>query len=89
MTMDDYDIHGMYWYSGSCLLFCMVLQDPVARKFVLLVDFEGVGLGSLVPLTIVRDLMVVMQARGAWHLAATWFSRLVSMEVFVRRFCEL
>ena len=39
------------------------LQDPVARKFVLLVDFDGVGLGSLVPLTIVRDLMVIMQAR--------------------------
>ena len=35
-------------------------EDPVARKFVLLVDFQGVGLGSLVPLT-VRDLMVVMQ----------------------------
>ncbi|CAK9086824.1 unnamed protein product, partial [Durusdinium trenchii] len=36
-------------------------EDPVARKFVLLVDFHGVGLGSLVPLTIVRDLMVIMQ----------------------------
>ena len=40
----------------------IILQDPVARKFVLLVDFHGVGLGSLVPLTIVRDLMVIMQA---------------------------
>lgn len=39
-------------------------EDPVARKFVLLVDFQGVGLGSLVPLT-VRDLMVVMQELNA------------------------
>lgn len=36
-----------------------MVQDPVARKFVLLVDFQGVGLGSA-PLTF-RDLMVVMQ----------------------------
>ena len=61
--MDDYDIYmvciGILVVDCSSAWF---LQDPVARKFVLLVDFEGVGLGSLVPLTIVRDLMVVMQA---------------------------
>ncbi|CAJ1448269.1 unnamed protein product [Effrenium voratum] len=36
-------------------------EDPVARKFVLLVDFQGVSTGSLLPLTIARDLLQVMQ----------------------------
>eukprot|EP00434_Breviolum_minutum_P028774 symbB.v1.2.025452.t1/scaffold2469.1/size78468/8 len=48
-------------------------DDPVARKFVLLVDFEGVGLGSLVPLTIVRDLMVVMQDHYPERLGLAFF----------------
>eukprot|EP00435_Cladocopium_sp_Y103_P070160 s172_g34.t1 len=50
----------------------MFLQDPVARKFVLLVDFQGVGLGSLVPLT-VRDLMVVMQDHYPERLGSAFF----------------
>lgn len=47
-------------------------EDPVARKFVLLVDFQGVGLGSLVPLT-VRDLMVVMQDHYPERLGSAFF----------------
>lgn len=37
----------------------------MARKFVLLVDFQGVSTGSLLPLTIARDLLQVMQATRA------------------------
>ena len=37
-------------------------EDPVGRKFVLLVDFDGLGVGSLLTGSIVRDLLGVMQA---------------------------
>ena len=56
---------GVHWH-----LYAPVLQleqepcskDPVGRKFVLLVDFDGLGMSSLITGSIVRDLIGVMQA---------------------------
>ena len=40
-------------------------EDPVGRKFVLLVDCDGLGMGSLLTGSIVRDLIGVMQAASS------------------------
>ena len=57
-----------FWSWLSIVPFC---EDPVGRKFVLLVDCDGLGMGSLLTGSIVRDLIGVMQATGSWVLGSS------------------
>ncbi|CAE7683952.1 unnamed protein product [Symbiodinium pilosum] len=48
-------------------------DDPVGRKFVLLVDFDGLGMSSLITGSIVRDLIGVMQDHYPERLGVAFF----------------
>jgi len=48
-------------------------DDPVGRKFVLLVDCDGLGMGSLLTGSIVRDLIGVMQDHYPERLGVAFF----------------
>eukprot|EP00931_Biecheleriopsis_adriatica_P061035 TRINITY_DN36684_c0_g2_i1.p1 TRINITY_DN36684_c0_g2~~TRINITY_DN36684_c0_g2_i1.p1 ORF type:complete len:621 (-),score=141.19 TRINITY_DN36684_c0_g2_i1:35-1897(-) len=48
-------------------------DDPLARKFVLLADFAGVGWGNMLPLTAARDLVGIMQDHYPERLGAAFF----------------